>query len=119
MKMQTHYMSLLKSPFERMQSGQKTVEIRLNDPKRQRLKLGDKIIFSKLDDLEQKLQAKVVKLLKFRTFAELLEQVPMQKFGYAPEHDKTLMLNSIYTIYSKQQEQEHGILAIELEFNCS
>ena len=49
-----HKMKLNKNPFERIKNGTKTVEFRLYDEKRQQIKIGDKIEFSKLPDLQEK-----------------------------------------------------------------
>ena len=43
-----HEMKLNENPFERMKNGTKTIEFRLNDEKRKKIKIGDKITFSKL-----------------------------------------------------------------------
>ncbi|MFB9860740.1 hypothetical protein ACFPFV_11800 [Salinicoccus siamensis] len=37
-----HYMRLFKTPFNMIQSGYKTVEVRLNDDKRRKLKPNDR-----------------------------------------------------------------------------
>lgn len=41
-----HPMKLNPAPFEMIKSGQKTVEFRLLDEKRQRIKEGDRIVFT-------------------------------------------------------------------------
>ena len=53
-------MKLMESPFERIRNGSKVVEIRINDEKRQKVKIGDKILFSKLPDLKEKLEVEVI-----------------------------------------------------------
>ena len=45
-----HKMKLNESPFERIKNGKKTIEFRLYDEKRQQIKIGDKIEFSKLPE---------------------------------------------------------------------
>ena len=45
----THHMKLVQHPFEMIRSGQKTIEIRLNDEKRQRIKLDDYIEFTQIE----------------------------------------------------------------------
>ena len=42
---QTHEMKLYPAPFDSIKSGRKTVEMRLNDEKRQLIKIGDRIRF--------------------------------------------------------------------------
>ena len=48
-----HKMKLNESPFEMIKNGTKTIEFRLYDEKRQGVKIGDKIEFSKLPDLQK------------------------------------------------------------------
>lgn len=44
-----HKMNLFPEPFEMISSGQKTIELRLNDEKRQKIQIGDIIEFSQND----------------------------------------------------------------------
>jgi len=48
-----HQMKLQPSPFEKIKNGSKTIEVRLNDEKRQLLKVGDEIQFSLATDYSQ------------------------------------------------------------------
>ena len=50
----------------------KRIEIRLNDEKRKKIKLGDKIKFLKETDLKESFEAQVIGLLKYNSFEELL-----------------------------------------------
>ena len=63
-----HKMKLNESPFERIKNGTKTIEFRLYDEKRQQIKVGDKIEFSKLPDLQEKLEGDVMELYKEESF---------------------------------------------------
>ena len=54
-----HKMKLNESPFENIKNGTKTVEFRLYDEKRQKVKVKDQIEFSKLPDLQEKLLVEV------------------------------------------------------------
>lgn len=49
-----HSMKLNVEPFEAIRNHRKTVEIRLNDEKRQKVKIGDTIVFTNIDDSEKK-----------------------------------------------------------------
>lgn len=49
-----HSMKLNAEPFEAIRNHKKTVEIRLNDEKRQKVKIGDTIVFTNIDDSEKK-----------------------------------------------------------------
>ena len=51
-KPQMHRMKLQTSPFKKIQNGSKTIELRLNDEKRQQVQVGDFIEFSQIDDFQ-------------------------------------------------------------------
>ena len=77
-----HQMKLKSEPFEKMKSGTKTVELRLNDEKRQLVQIGDFIEFTLIDDSSQKLTARVIALHHFDSFRELYAALPKEKMGY-------------------------------------
>lgn len=66
-----HEMKLFSEPFEMMKSGQKTIEIRINDVKRQLIKIGDTIIFHNLSEEPETLIVEVLDIICFNTFGEL------------------------------------------------
>ena len=70
-----HKMKLNESPFERIKNGTKTIEFRLYDEKRQQIKIGDKIEFSKLPDLQEKLIVDVIDLYREDTFENLFRKL--------------------------------------------
>ncbi len=77
-----HQMKLKSEPFEKMKSGAKTVELRLNDEKRQLVQIGDFIEFTLIDVPDQKLTARVITLHHFDSFRELYAALPKGKMGY-------------------------------------
>ena len=107
-------MKLLENPYERISSGKKTIEIRLYDEKRQELNVGDIIEFSKLPDLEDKVKVKIIALLRYESFRNLVNDFGMEYYGYPKDHSTDEFVNSIYTIYSKEKEQQHGVLGIKI-----
>jgi ASC-1-like (ASCH) protein len=107
-------MKLLESPYERISSGKKTIELRLFDKKRQELNVGDIIEFSKLPDLNDKVKVEIVALLRYKSFKDLLDDFGMEYYGYPKDYSVKNFLNSIYTIYSKEEEQQHGVLGIKI-----
>jgi len=110
---------LYESPFDRIKAGLKKIEIRLFDKKRQRIKIGDKIIFSKLPDMDETLQIEVIGLQRFATFEELLNALPMSSFGYPEDHDKQVFTESLHKIYSAEDEKKYGILCIAIRLLSS
>ena len=67
-----HKMKLKESPFERIKNGTKTIEFRLYDEKRRKVKIGDKIEFSKLPDLQEKILVEVLDIYRDETFEEFI-----------------------------------------------
>ena len=88
-----HKMKLNQEPFEKIKNGTKTIEFRLYDEKRQKVKIGDKIEFSKLPDLKEKLLVDVIDLYKEKTFKNLFQKI------YTNEDEINSKTKSIYEIY--------------------
>lgn len=103
-----HEMKLKESPFERIKSGTKTIEFRLFDEKRQKIKVGDKIEFSKLPDLKEKLLVDVIKLYREDTFENLFRKL------YDDEDEIKRKTNSMLQFYSPEEEKEYGVIGIKI-----
>ena len=74
-----HIMKLKEGPFERIKNGTKTIEFRLYDEKRKKVKIGDKIEFSKLPDLQEKLLVQVLDIYRDETFENLFKKIYSDK----------------------------------------
>ena len=105
-------MKLLESPYERIASGKKVIEIRLFDEKRQKLNVGDIIEFSKLPDLKDKVKVEIVALLRYKSFEDLVNDFGMEYYGYPKDYSINDFVNSIYTIYSKEKEPKSPSLVL-------
>ncbi len=103
-----HKMRLNESPFEGIKNGTKTIEFRLYDEKRQQIKVGDKIEFSKLPDLQEKLLVDVIELYREDTFGNLFRKL------YADEDEINRKTKSMYQYYSPEKEKEYGVLGIKI-----
>ena len=107
-------MSLYDQPFEAIKSGEKTIEVRLNDEKRSQLRVGDLIEFTNLTTGET-LKVKVLGLEKFPTFKDLFAKYSGSMIG-APEDESIEALDQEnQAIYSREREQKYGALAIKIE----
>lgn len=104
-------MKLNKSPFERIKNGTKTIEFRLYDEKRQQIKVGDKIEFSKLPDLQEKLLVDIIDLYREDTFEYLFRKL------YLDEEEIIRKTKSMYQYYSPEKEKEYGVLGIKIKIN--
>ena len=60
-----HKMKLQEKYYDFIINGTKRIEIRLNDEKRQTIKLGDTIEFAKEPELKDKFDAKVIGLINY------------------------------------------------------
>lgn len=108
-------MKLQKKQFEKIRNKQKTIEVRLFDDKRKELKIGEIIEFTNLDDANEKLKVKILNLHKYNSFKDLYSNFDLSYFGYSKNTNKENLLQMIYTIYSKEDEEKYGVLGIEFE----
>lgn len=106
-----HKMKLKESPFERIKNGTKTVEFRLYDDKRKQINIGDKIEFSKLPDLQEKLVVEVLDLYREKTFKDLFEKL------YTDKEEIERKTESMHTIYSLEEEKKYGVLGIRIKID--
>lgn len=106
-----HKMKLKESPFERIKNGTKKIEFGLYDEKRQQIKIGDQIEFSKLPDLQEKLLVDVIELYKENTFEDLFRKL------YSDEEEIVRKAESMHEFYSIEKEQQYGVLGIGIKIN--
>ena len=108
-----HKMKLNESPFERIKNGTKTIEFRLYDEKRRQIKIGDKIEFSKLPELQEIILVDVLDLYKEETFENLFKKL------YSDEEEIKRKNNSMYQYYSPEKEKEYGVIGIKISLISS
>lgn len=109
-----HEMKLNPQPFELIKQGYKTIELRLNDEKRQMLQTEDRIVFTKTTDSAQRLTAQIVALHRFRNFDELYRSLPLDRCGYLPHELTTAHPSDMEIYYSAEQQARYGVLGIEI-----
>ena len=107
-----HYMNLHDEPFNLIKSGTKTIELRLNDSKRQKIKIGDLIEFTNRVTNE-KLIVRVVDLVKFKNFSELYKSLDKVSMGYREDEEANPSDMELY--YSKEEQEKYGVLAIKIK----
>ena len=110
--MTTHQLKLATEPFNAIISGDKTVESRLYDAKRQKIQIGDQIIFTNIDNSKQTVTAEVVGLLRYATFRDLFSHNNPRKFG---GDNVEWLENQISEFYSLSDQLENGVIGIEFE----
>ena len=110
--MTTHQLKLATEPFNAIISGNKTIESRLYDAKRQKIQIGDRIIFTNRDNSKQTVTAEVVGLLRYATFRDLFSHNNPRKFG---GDNVEWLENQISEFYSLSDQLENGVIGIEFE----
>ena len=110
----THNMKLHTSPFEMIKNGQKTIELRLFDEKRQQINIGDNIVFTN-NSTGETLDTIVTKLHRFNNFEELYKSLPLLKCGYTNEDISTANPADMEQYYSIDEQKKYGVIGIELK----
>lgn len=113
-KIKEHFMKLNKEPFDKIKSGKKTIEIRINDEKRRRIKVNDIIVFSCVDNPNNKLTVQVKALYPFNSFRELYSTFDFSEFG-CDGYTIKKMLDKTALIYTAEMENKYGVLGIKVE----
>ena len=107
MKLQPQY-------FNFILNGTKRIEIRLNDEKRQNIKLGDKIKFLKEPDLIESFEAQVIGLLRYNSFEEMFKDYDISILS-----DKSMTKEELISVlepfYTKEKQEKYGVLGIRIE----
>ena len=96
-------MNLLDEYFKEVKNRKKTVEVRLYDVKRKSIKVNDIIRFNNRLTNE-KIDCKVIKLIKYDNLEELLKN-----------SDVSNSKEEILNIYSLDETNKYGLLAIYIE----
>ncbi len=107
-----HYMKLHNDPFNLIKSGTKTIELRLNDLKRQKIKVGDLIEFTNRVT-DEKIVVRVVDLIKFNSFSDLYKNFSKVSMGYREDEEANPSDMELY--YSLEDQEKYGVLAIKIE----
>lgn len=108
--MTNHEMHLYTSSFNMIKSGIKDIEYRLNDEKRQLIKIGDRITFYKLPDNKEIIETLVTGI---RNYKNLLDMYFDSFESYLKDYYNTpeeVVIDTPY--YSKEEIDKYGCVAI-------
>ena len=108
-----HNMKLAHKPFQMIASGQKTIELRLYDEKRQLISVGDELCFTDAENSKQ-IRARVAALHIFDSFDELYRSLSMIKCGYTPENVSKASPDDMLKYYPYEKQQLYKAVGIEL-----
>lgn len=112
--MKEHVMNLTPAPMQEIRTGNKTIELRLNDEKRKQISVGDTIKFINTEDSNDTLRVKVVDLFLFSSFAELYDNLPLLNCGYNEDNINTASPEDMEMYYSREKKNKYGVVGIEI-----
>ena len=108
----THQMKLARTPFEKVKNGQKIIESRLYDEKRQQINIGDLIKFICNDNQVESITVKIKALYRYQSFNDLFFDFPPEYFGGS---SKESLIEEVRKFYPTEEEQRHGVIGKKLE----
>lgn len=97
--------------FEIVRMGKKDVEVRINDEKRRKLKVGDTLVFLKRPNDDEEIRAKVIGLEYYDFFDTLVDNYDMERI-YLSGYTKDEYLDEMKRFYTKEEQEEYGVVAI-------
>ena len=112
--MKEHVMNLTPAPMQEIRTGNKTIELRMNDEKRKQISVGDTIKFINTEDSNDTLRVKVVDLFLFSSFAELYDNLPLLNCGYNEDNINTASPDDMEMYYSREKQNKYGVVGIEI-----
>ena len=108
-------MRLTGIPFEQLKNGTKTIELRLNDEKRKKIKIGDTIQFINLEDIKDTLLTKVIDIYTFDSFADLYSTLPLKDIGYGEGEFSTASPKDMDKYYTPEEQAHYGVVGLRIE----
>ena len=109
-----HILKLQPKFFDYINNGTKRIELRLYDEKRQKINIGDTIVFKKEPELEVTMRVKVIGLLRYSSFEELIEDFDIEMLADR-SMTKHELLNVLEEFYTKEEQEKYGVLGIRIE----
>ena len=106
----THVLHLAASPFRLIREGRKTIELRLYDEKRKRIRTGDTLLFVSAENSADTMEATVTGLYVFDSFDALYRALPLEQCGYSAE--ETASPDDMLAYYSQAQIAQNGVVGI-------
>ena len=108
-------MKLNREPFESLARGEKSVELRLFDDKRQQLNIGDYIIFTSLSETRERTAFQITALYRYATFEDLFMEINPKDCGFGVDSSAEELAKEMKRYYSEEQIQHFGVLGIRLK----
>ena len=109
----SHTLNLNPEYFEMIKTGEKTLEGRLNDEKRQDFNIGDYITFYKEPEREESFDAIILDKFVFDNFDEMADTLKKEDLGFKNK-TKNEMIEVYRSFYSKDEEVKYGVVVFKV-----
>lgn len=109
-----HTLNLHPTYFELIKNGEKTLEGRLNDEKRQNFNIGDKITFYKEPEKTETLNAIILDKYLFDDFDEMSKELDKSMLGFAKQ-SREEMVEVYRKIYPQEKEKKYGVVIFKIK----
>ena len=109
-----HEMKLNGKPFLQIESGMKTIEMRVDKGERKNLLVGDTITFRNRND-GRTITTEILALHRFKNFKELYSTLPMEKCGYTREEAPYADWHDMLEYYTEEEIDRYGVVGIEMK----
>lgn len=107
----TSYMKLHPVPFDKIAEGKKKIELRLFDEKRQKISVGDSLVFRNTENRDL-ITATVKALYTFPDFTALYKALSPTLLGY--EDNEAAKPLDMERYYKEEDVNKYGVVGIEL-----
>lgn len=111
--MNNHDMRLHEEPYDMIASGIKDIEYRLNDEKRQQIKVGDSITFYKRPLEIDTIKVLVTDLKKYKNLLEMYAATFAKDFKERYDNPQAVVDDTPY--YTNEEVEKYGCLAIHFK----
>lgn len=105
-------MRLHNGPYNLIKEGKKTVELRLYDEKRKKIKVGDIVTFTNRLTNEQ-LKVEIMDICTYNNFEELYKHHGKKSMGYSDEDVASPADMNVY--YPQEEIYKYGAVALEFK----
>lgn len=113
-KRDMHTLAVQEKYFNLIKNKEKVLEGRLNDEKRKKYKLGDKIMIYKDPERKEFLNTVIIDKILFKDFDEMANSLNKADLGFA-DVSKEEMVHVYRTIYKREDEENCGVLIFKVK----
>ena len=115
-KFRTYIFTIDKKPYKRIKKGLKTVDFRINDLRKNKIKVHDRVIFRENQNSKKEIYGEVVETKTAKTFADIIKYFGKENCGFQnktiEEADKIM-----HRFYSEEEIKNNGVVGIRFKIN--